>query len=69
VVFFFFAARSLACKREAKVPNVLYVACTRGESRIVGVEYSPVHFLCRVAYSCCIFEVYSVTNASIESQD
>jgi hypothetical protein len=66
---FFIAGRSLVCKREVKVPNVLHVVCTPAESSIVGVEYSPVHFVCRGAYSCCIFEVYSAANASIESQD
>jgi hypothetical protein len=65
-VFFLVAGRSLVCKREVRVPNMLQVLCIRGESRIVG-EYSPVQFVSRGAYSCLIFEVYSAANASIES--
>jgi hypothetical protein len=50
------------------VPYVLQVLCISGESRIVGVEYSPGQSVSRGAYSCCIFGVYSAANASIESQ-
>jgi hypothetical protein len=47
---------------------VLQVLCILGETLIVGVEYSPVQFVSRGDYSCCIFEVYSAANASIESE-
>jgi hypothetical protein len=46
----------------------LQVLCIRGESRTVGAEYSPVQFVSRGTYSCCIFDVYSVANDSIESE-